>query len=73
MNKPPFKVGDKVRTTYHHREENVIHTVYKVVKDQWCVSGWRVNADGGTPCPTCGAVKGKPVSADSNWFELVKE
>jgi hypothetical protein len=71
--KQPFKVGDKVTTSYHGSDKSVIRTVTNIIKKWDCESGWVVEADGGMECPCCGhraSVKTPPI--DSGWFEMVE-
>ena len=70
MNKPPFEIGDKVRTYYHPESSTVVRQVIRCVADAECGSGWRVWVDNGGVCPTCGRERGMPISdgIDSSWF-----
>lgn len=72
----PFKVGDKVTTSFHIDDVTCIRTVIEVVQSN-SQSGWGVRADGGQPCPCCGRqgrmvqnYRGEPI--DSKWFNLIE-
>jgi hypothetical protein len=69
QNEPPFKVGEKVRTTFRFAESAVIRTVLNVEKSERCASGWSVDANGGEKCPSCGRPAGTSIfRIDSGWF-----
>ncbi len=78
-NKAPFKVGDLVTTEFTQNSnaegtELVVRKVISVMKDIICGSGWRVGADAGESCPTCGryfAVNTGDI--DSTWFKKVTD
>lgn len=74
MNKPPFKVGDKVTTNHPGEDQTIVRTITKIKKSDICGSGWIASADGGKQCPTCGRWDASPLTDyDAPWFQLVKE
>lgn len=72
LTKPPFKLGDKVTTTYYPDEHKIVRTVIGIYTHEGCESGYIVRADGGICCPTCNR-KGTEITQpplDSYWFKL---
>jgi hypothetical protein len=73
MKKYPFKVGDLVTSDYHGNEISVVRKIIFIAADSSCGSGFRVSADAGIPCKTCGKTFGRVISGvDSPWFKKVK-
>lgn len=71
--KPILKVGDKVKTNFYSAEKEIVRTVIRVFEEKDCESGYRISADGGSKCPTCGRIPGTELSVDMGWFTKVEE
>jgi len=74
-----LKVGDQVTTDYRRSEAAIVRLITSIERHKTYGSGYRVCADGGKPCPCCGALPGKPITGssgkgiDGSWFIPVKE
>ena len=63
--KPPFAVGDHVRSGYYGEEAHVVRRVRSVGRDARYESGWYASADGGEDCPHCKRPLGTPIGCVS--------
>lgn len=69
MNKQPFKVGDKVTSSFFTKENDVVRKVLSCEEGNYG-SGWGASADGGEMCPCCKRFLGTPIHMiDSHWFK----
>jgi hypothetical protein len=70
MKKAPFKIGDKVTTSFLEHEEGLVRTVIGISQSSTSESGWAIVADGGEPCPCCGRIGTETRWIDTGWFKL---
>ena len=74
--KKPYQVGDKVQCLFAPAGSPphavaVVRTVTHIEQKVTSI-GWLVSADGGQPCPHCGATVPPVPLIDSGYFKLVK-
>lgn len=70
LERAPFAIGARVRSSYRREERSIVRQITWIARDDSTESGWRVSADAGPCCPTCGRSPGSTVEAvDSTWFE----
>jgi hypothetical protein len=64
----PFKIGDKVVTSYFEDEAGVPRTVKRIVKGDF-ETNYGVQADEGDACPHCGRKYSELPLLASSWFK----
>lgn len=69
----PFKVGDRVRTSWPNWGESPpwVTRVESIWQSNDSNSGWVVVGAASEPCPHCGAIYPRTPAIDAGWFTSV--
>jgi len=75
MKTPPFKIGDKVTTSFHTDDENIVRVVCRIEKSSKFTSEWGIMVENEYDCcPTCSRyILSIPILIDSSWFTKVED
>lgn len=71
--KPPFKKGDKVTTTYLLDEKDIVRKVISCTQQLWDKNLFLMNVDEGELCPHCGRRGRRIRQIGAAWFKKVEE